>query len=138
MSAKTKKLLDYIPFLILVVSTIILLIRVSNSEILLVWQHYTGIIFLLVNAIVFYIRHLFGVLFLGFMLLIGLIGLLSYSPAITTTSFGFGSGEDGSITLLRFQPIFLLWLTIYFIVSGRYFVGIASSKYWQEVRNKER
>ena len=138
MSAKTKKLLDYIPFLILVVSTIILSIRVSNSEILLVWQHYTGIIFLLVNAIVFYIRHLFGVLFLGFTLLIGLIGLLSYSPAITTTSFGFGSGEDGSITLLRFQPIFLLWLTIYFIVSGGYFVGIASSKYWQEVRNKER
>ena len=138
MSAKTKKLLDYIPFLILVVSTIILLLRVSNSEMLLVWKHYLGIMLLITIAVLFYIRHLFGVLFLGFTLLTGLIGLLSYSPAITTTSFGLGIGEEGSITLLRFQPIFLLWLTIYFILSGKYFVGIASSKYWREVKNKER
>jgi hypothetical protein len=138
MTVKTKVYLDYIPFLILIVSAVILLIKVNSSDILLRWKHYVGILFLIIIAILFYVRHLFGVLFLGLTLIIGLIGLLSYSPVITTTSFGFGSGGEGSIYLLRFQPVFLLWLILYFILSGRHFVGIASNKYWKEVRNRER
>jgi hypothetical protein len=137
MKNNLKKYLDYIPLIILLISAVILIWTVATSDILLVWKHYIGLTFLVITPVLFYLRHLYGVLFLGLTLFVGLLGLLSFSPAITTTSFGLGNSEEG-ITLLRFQPIFLLWIVIYFVISGRYFVGIASKKYWEEVKNNER
>ena len=79
-------------------------------------------------------NHKIGVLVLGLTIILGLIGLLSFSPAITTTSFGIG---EQKITLLRFQPIFVLWATIHFILSGRYYVGIVNKKYWENIKSDE-
>jgi hypothetical protein len=95
------------------------------------------LIFLVVAVVLFYVKHLYGVLFIGVTLIVGLVGLLSYSPAITAYTFGVGNSENG-VSVLRFQPIFLLWVVIYFVTSGRHFVGLASRKYWVEVRNNER
>jgi len=125
--------LDYIPLIILIVSAARLIFTVTNSEILLVWKHYLGLGFLTLAIVLFFLRHLYGVLFLGVLLLFGLIGIISFSPAIRTTSFGFGDS-----TLPSFQPIFLLWLAIYFIVSWRQIVGIGTRQYWKEVKNKVR
>jgi hypothetical protein len=137
MKDKIKIYLDYLPFSILLVSAIILIRTVLTTNILLVTKHYIGFVFLIITAIFFFARHLYGVFFLGFTLFVGLCGILSFSPAITSTTFGLGGSENG-VTLMRFQPIFLLWLVIYFVVSGRYFVGIASRKYWVEVKKKSR
>lgn len=134
---KIRRYFDLLPFLILVVSASLLLLAVYRSEIMLAPRHYTGLVSLVINAFMFYYRHLFGVLFTGLIILLGLIGLLSFSPAITTSSFGWGSAEEG-ITLLKFQPVFLLWMLIYGIICGRHFLGIASKQYWIEVKNKQR
>ena len=133
MTRDIKRYLDYIPLIILIVSAILLILTAANSEIILVWRHYIALILLATTIILFFIRHLFGVLSLGVVLLFGLIGILSFSPAITTGSFEFGGFK-----LLSFQPIFLLWLVIYFIVCWRHIVGIGTTKYWNEVKNKAR
>ena len=137
MRNRIKIYLDYLPLIILLISVVVLIWTVSTSEIVLAGKHYIGLVFLAIAIVLFYIRHLYGVLFVGFTLIVGLVGLLSYSPAITTYSIGTGNVENG-VTLLRIQPIFLVWLVIFFVVSGRHFVGIASRKYWNEVRNNER
>lgn len=129
-----KTYLDYLPFFALVISAFVLLWTIATTDIVLVWKHYLGLVMLPIIVYLFYKRHLFGVLALAFTLFMGLLGLISYSPAITITSFGFGNNQDWSIDVIRFQPIFLLWLFIHFLISGRYYTGIASKKYWQEVK----
>jgi hypothetical protein len=137
MKSKIRIYLDYIPLVILLASAALLIWSVVNDGIVLNWKHYIGLVVLPVCVVLFMARHLYGVLFLGVMLIAGLIGLLSYSIGITTTSFGLGDPDDG-ITLVRFQPIFLLWLVIYFVVSGRHIVGIGTKKYWEEVKARQR
>jgi hypothetical protein len=137
MTNKIKTYLDFVPLIILFISAVFLIWAVSTSAILLTWEHYLGLTFLTIAVVLFFVRHLYGVLFVGLTLIVGLIGLLSYSPEITTFYFGIGIKEK-QVTILRFQPIFLLWLIIYFVISGRHLVGIASRKYWVEVRNNER
>jgi hypothetical protein len=135
---KFKIYLDYIPLLILLGSALYLLWTIANSDIMLVWKHYVGFAFLVLTILLFVVRHLFGVLCLGLTLLLGVTGLLSYSPAITITTFWFGDGGDNSLTLLKFQPVFVLWIILYFIVSGRHLTGVLSKEYWVEVKNKQR
>ncbi len=132
MPEKFRKYFDYIPLLILLISAVMLLWTVFTGEIVLIWKHYLGLILLLVTIFLFFVKHKLGVLCLGLVLLMGLIGLLSYSPAIADFSVshtGFGT----SITLVRFQPIFLLWLLIHFILSYRSYVGVLTKKYWQNL-----
>jgi hypothetical protein len=135
MKTKHKPYLDFIPLIILLVCTIDLLRTISTSNILLRWEHYIGFVFLLLVSILFWIRHVYGVLFTGLTLLTGFAGLLSFSPFIVTSTFGFGSG-DIVFNSFRFQPIFIIWLIIHFIVSGRYYVGILTKKYWNELTQK--
>jgi hypothetical protein len=137
MKNKIRTYLSYLPLLILLVSAAILIWTISSSDIVLTWKHYIGLVLLAIATVLFFIRHLYGVLLTAVILLLGLIGILSYSPAITMFSFGWGTPDKG-VTLLVFQPIFLLWTVIYCIVSGRHFVGIASREYWVEVRNGQR
>lgn len=137
MTTGIKRYLDYVPIGILGVSAAYLLWTVSTTTIILGWKHYVGLAFLALSASLFFVKHLYGVLCVGFTLLLGLIGMLSFSPAITVYSIGSGSGDSG-VTFLRLQPVFLLWVTIYFLLCGRYFVGIASRRYWTEVRTNKR
>ena len=137
MIRKIRNFLDYIPLIVILVYTFFLFKARVDDGILLMWTHYVGVIFLIGTIILFFVRHLFGVLALGLTLVLGFIGVLSYSPGITTTSLGFGDGAI-EISSLPFQPIFLLWIIIYFIVSWRHIVGIGTKKYWGEVKSKER
>ena len=89
---------------------------------------------LVIVSIGFLLNHKIGVLISGLTIILGLFGLLSFSPTITTTIFGIG---EQKITLLRFQPIFVLWATIHFILSGRYYVGIVNKKYWEDISSDE-
>ena len=132
---KIKYLLDFVPLIILIVYAIILVWTVIDLDTGFLWKHIVGLIFLPINYFLFRWRHKVGVIGLGLTLLIGLLGLLSYSHSIAITKCWVGLG-DTSIPVFYGQPIFLLWLLIHFIVSGRHYVGIMTKKYWQELFDK--
>ena len=135
--AKFKFLLDFVPLIIITIYAMLLIWKRLNGEILFQWKHLVGLLFLAINYFMFFWRHKIGVLSLGLTLLLGLLSLLSFSPAITTTTLYKGSGETG-IPIFYGQLIFLLWLLIHFIVSGRHYVGIATKKYWMALgKNSE-
>ena len=132
---KIKNLLDFVPLIILTVYAIILIWTVVSLDTGLLWKHIVGLIFLPINYFLFWWRHKLGVIGLGLTLLIGLFGLLSYNHSVSITKYWIGSG-DTSIPIFYGQPIFLLWLLIHFIISGRHYVGITTKKYWLELFDK--
>jgi len=133
---KIKNLLDFVPLIILTISAIILLWTVITKDTGFLWKHIVGLCFLPIIFLAFRWRHKVGVLVLGLTLLIGLLSLLSYSHSVTTSTWTIGKSADSQIPIFYGQPIFLLWLLIHFIVSGRHYVGIATKRYWQDLFNK--
>ena len=130
---RIRTILDFIPFAILIVSALLLIWTVITTDIRFHWKHVVGICFLPIIGRAFWYKHKIGVLTLGLTLLVGLVSLLSYSPAITTLTRWLGKTEDNMIMVFYGQPIFLLWLLIHFIVSGRHYVGVVTKKYWSEL-----
>src|SRR6476620_10429076 len=96
-TVKRKKLLDFIPFVILLVSAVYLCITMSSSDWVFQLQHYIGLIFLAIVAVGFFKHHKPGVLLLGLCLLLGLVGLLSFSPELYTVSLYKTVGESSFI-----------------------------------------
>ena len=127
---KVKNVLDYIPFIILTVAALFLIWTVATTNIRLHWKHIAGLCFLTMVGLAFWHQHKIGVLTLGISLILGLFGLLSYSPAISTITMTIGKPGDSQIPVFYGQTIFLLWLLLHFIVSGRHYVGILTKKYW--------
>ena len=130
---KIKKLLDFVPLIILTISAIVLVWTISTTDIVFMWKHIVGFCFLPIIFLSFHWRHKIGVLTLGLTLLIGLLSLLSYSPAVTTSTWTIGKDADSQIPIFYGQPIFLLWLIVHFIFSSRHYVGILTKKYWQDL-----
>jgi hypothetical protein len=128
----SKKKLDYLPLAILFSMAVYLLWSFFFERILPGWQHILGLLMLPIVTIIITKKHKVGVLALGFALFLGLLGLASLSPAISTAYFGLKG-----ITLLRFEPFFLLIIVLHFLVSGRYYVGILSKRYWENIRSDE-
>ncbi|WP_460556350.1 hypothetical protein [Ferruginibacter profundus] len=128
-----KYILDFVPLLILLVYAINLIWILRTSNIQIVWPNIIG--FILLPLIIFLIiwRHQVGVIALGLLLFLGLFGAISFTNGITTFGMGFGKGEDKVSFNIYGDPIYLLFLLIHFILSGRYYVGIITKKYWQEL-----
>jgi hypothetical protein len=133
---KIKVYLDFIPFIILFISACILIWTIAITNFVLTWRNIVGIVVLPLNVLFFIRQHQFGALFLGLILFLGLFGLLSFTPGLTSATVTFGL-NDSRIEFWG-QPIFVLWMVIHFILSGRYYVGIVSNKYWQEIRDKQK
>jgi len=128
---KFKNYLDLLPLAILIVSAIVLVTKVITYDTFFFWRHIIGLAILAINIGLFFWRHQIAVLALGLTLFLGLFGVLSLSYEISITTTYFGKSEDFKIPVFHGQPIFLLWLLIHFIVSGRYYVGIVTRKYWE-------
>lgn len=127
-----KKLLDYIPLVILTIyAGYVIWIRIDEN-ILLSWRHWVGLLLLPVNYLIFAKNHQLGVLMLGLILLIGLLGITQYSPGVSIAS-AWVSFFGVKIPIFYGRPIFLLWLTLYFIISGKYYIAILTRKYWIEL-----
>lgn len=133
---KIKNLLDFLPLIILTISAIILVWTVVNTDSGFLWKHIVGLCFLPLNYLAFWWRHKVGVLALALTLIIGLLSMLSFSHTVTTSTWVIGKSANSQIPIFYGQPIFLLWLIIHFIVSGRHYVAISTKKYWQELLNK--
>lgn len=127
-----KNKLDYIPLLILIVCAFILIIKVILSDVGFLWKHYVGFAGLLLTIAAFFRNHKIGVITLGIVLLTGLIGLLSFSAAITISTHSVGIGNV-YVPVFIGQPVFLLWFLIHLSISGKYFFGIATKKYWKDL-----
>jgi hypothetical protein len=108
-----------------------------NGEILLQGRHIAGLIMLIIPLCLLFFRHKLGVIALGILILVGLFGIISYSPAIDTITVGKNLDSDKSVTFLYFQPIFLVWAVLHFAISGRYYTGILSKRYWTEIKSDE-
>ena len=134
MKSSLRMKLDWFPLLILIVSAFYTVWIYFEDHVLLKWQHFVGFFMIVVTALMFFIRHKLGILLLGLTIILGLFGFISLSPGITSTSIGKMIEGDG-ITFLRFQPIFILWALLHFVISGRYYVGIASAKYWKDIKS---
>ena len=132
---KIKYWLDFIPLIILTGYVVILIWTVATTNIIFSYEHYIGLILFVIIAGLLFKQHKLGVLVLGLTLLLGLFKVLSYSPVIIFHSFG-GSINGHSSPEIKIQSIFLLWLLIHFIVSGRHYIGILKKKYWQDLFNK--
>jgi hypothetical protein len=133
---KIKYLLDFVPLIILTISAVVLIWTVITNHTGFLWKHVVGLVVLPLNYFAFWWRHKVGVLALGLTLIVGLLSLLSYSHSVTTSSLTIGKTSDSQMTFFYGQPIFLLWLLIHFIVSGRHYVAIATSKYWKDLFKK--
>lgn len=130
---KIKNYLDFIPLVIVTICAINLVWVVMTTDIVFSWKHIVGLLFLPINYFLFFKNHKVGVVGLGLTLFIGMVSLLSFSPAIEITTFIIGKTEDFQIPIFYGQTIFLLWLLIHFIVSGRFYVGVLTKKYWQDL-----
>ena len=125
---KIKNHLDFIPFIILIGYAIALCWTIFTTDFVLTWRNIVGLFILPVNFLVLRWHHKIGVLALGLTLFFGLLSILSYVPGITKTTVTLGLND--SLTSFSGQPIYLLWLLIHFIFSGRNYVGIVTKEYW--------
>jgi hypothetical protein len=132
---KLKFYLDFLPLVILAVYAIVLIADVVQNDTGFLARHLIGLIFLLVNIALFVWNHQIGVLFLGLLLFFGLFGLLSFDYEIAIDTTYIGKDEESQIPIFFGQPMFILWVILHFIVSGRYYVGIVTRKYWAELSN---
>ena len=130
--AKIKYLLDFIPFLILIIYTVISIWTIATTNIIFTYEHYIGFTLLTLTAALFMVRHKLGVLLLGLTLILGLFKVLSFSATITFSSYGASINGHASPEI-KIQAFYPLWLIIHFIVSGRHYVGILTEKYWLDL-----
>lgn len=136
MKPSVKKLADLIALLILWFSAGNLLWARLSGDCLLMYKHMAGLALLLITSLAFLKNHKIGVLLLGLTILLGLAGLLSYSPTVAMVKMGAGI-RDAEVWTPSFQPVFLLWLVIHFIFSLRYYTGILTARYWKNIGSEE-
>lgn len=132
--ARLRLFLDFIPLVVLIVYAIILLVTISTANIVLQGEHYTGFAFLIFTTGLFFKKHKYGVLCLGLTITLGIFKLLSFSAAIEYHSFG-GSINGYSSGDIKIQLVFILWLILHLLLSGRHYIGILTKKYWQDLIN---
>ena len=128
---RTKYLLDFAPLLILLFYAIRLGWILSTSDIQIEWPNIVGFILLPLIISLLIWRHQIGVIALGLLLFLGLFGAISFTPGITKFGMGFEKGEVQRSFDFYGNPIYFLFLITHFILSGRYYVGIMTRKYWQ-------
>jgi len=126
---KFRNLLDLIPLLILTISAALMIWTVFTQNYSFFWQQLLGLPILAIDICLFFWRHKTGIVFLGITLLLGLFGIISLSYPLYTSRFYFGHDTSG-ISLYYGDPIYFLWLLIYFILSNRHFYQLDTKKFW--------
>lgn len=130
-----RKCLDYLPFLVLCIQAINAFYTFFQFDMEPHWNHYAGVIALVITGYFFYRKHALGVVATGITLLAGLIGLVSYTFTVYTAWFSvsFGAIDNATVKTPIFNPIFLVFLLVHFLLSARYYFGILSKDYWKKI-----
>jgi hypothetical protein len=129
-----RELLEFIPFVIICVYIILSVIIMLTRGIIIQWQHYLAFPFLLINGLIFYRGHKKGVLFLGFILILGVFGILAFQVGLVGASL-YWMPFDVRIPLFIGNPMLFGIFVLHLILSGRYYVGILTRRYWLELNN---
>jgi hypothetical protein len=93
-------------------------------------QHYLGITLLLLNIIILFKFHQLGIILFGFILVAGMLTLVSFDVGLRVDSFFITAAK---IPVFWGNAMCLLWLIIHLIFSFRYYVGILTRDYWQKL-----
>lgn len=123
------RLLDVVPVLILTGFLIHTIWVRFDQGILLSWHHWLALALTAGCQICFRKNNQLGVLTTGICLLAGLTGLAQFSPGVSFSSFHWTPGS-ADIPLFYGQPVFLIWLGLHLLLSGRYYNGVLQRKYW--------
>jgi hypothetical protein len=125
MTGNKKRLADYIPLIVLIISAIILLWRIEGLQIKPDRKHYLGVVFIGITIVLFLCKHLYGVLSLGISLFLGLIGIYSFDPDVLTTTYFAGAYGQGHFTaIVILQPVYSVWLILHFLLSRKTYANI--------------
>lgn len=130
MKNPVKYYLDFIPLLTVVLYTAFSIGTMINNENNLEWQHCFGIALLIIDIIILFKYHQLGIIIFGFILLLGLLTLVSFDVGIVTNTLHLTAAE---IPVFWGNAMCLLWLIIHLIFSFRYYVGIATKEYWKKL-----
>lgn len=125
-----KHLFDLIPLVVLAIYAIILLVTAFTTDIVLIWKHYLGFVFLIITTFIIFKNHQLGTLCIGLILLLGYFGLWSLSPKLLSINFGVRP-LGFFIPFFNGQPIIIALTFVHFYLSRRYYFGIVTKKYWQ-------
>jgi hypothetical protein len=124
---RIKYFLDFIPLLIISISLVITFCTAASSDTEIVWQHYLGVIFILLTIVAFIKNHQLGVISLGLTLVLGITTLISFNVGIEINYVFITAAR---IPIFYGNALSLGWLVLHFILSFRYYIGIATKNYW--------
>ena len=122
----SKYILDFIPFVAQLVSSTFMVFALLTDDIIPDSKQIIGLVFVFITLCMFLIRHAAGVVALGITLLIGFIGYLTLNVSVQTNAYFFRIGSVEWSTGF-FQPVFLFWLIIHFILSYRCYQEVLSN-----------
>lgn len=110
------KLINAIPFLIIVLIMLYTWFEIITTEYLATWQHYLTMILLIINGVLYFVRFRAAVLFTGIVLLLASFNLLTFYTITKTTSIGFNTGGS-TIATPGIQWWSLLILIVYVFIN---------------------
>lgn len=110
-----KKLLNLIPFLILLAFTIVTWIDILTVTHAGKIRHFIGGGLVLMNAVLYFFSFRVGVLLTGITLLLAVINMVAFTISINTWQFSIGS-----LKFPVFQPLALLLFAFFLILNLKY------------------
>ena len=120
-----KQIIDLIPLVILIITAAFSWIHMFTHHIVIKWQHYLGLVFLVLIILVLTKNHQAGVLLTGATTLIAAFGIISFDIGISKTYLSFGNSES-SLLFYFGNPVMFLWFILHTILSFRIYIGILS------------
>jgi hypothetical protein len=124
------KYFDFIPLFGFFIAQVYLLYVLAGGEVALQWPHFTGFIVTILCCILFIFSHRGGALFTGCICVLGVLGLVSFTPAISVFYFDITIAKH-PFRIIRFQPVFVIWFSLHLVISGKHYNGILSRAYWR-------
>lgn len=121
------KILRILPFVALLVFTVITWTDILTVTHVAKIRHLIGGGLVIINIIVYFFSLRIGVLLTGITLLLATINFAAFTRAIVTKQYWFGP-PDFRLTLPVFQPLALLLLIIFLIFNLKYLLHVFKKK----------
>ncbi len=132
-----KYLLDFIPAIILLLYSIELVVDLLSRPVRIEPANISG---LAVLPFIFFLlikKHQAGVLLLGLVLLLSVFGLFSFSTGYSSWKFGIKNDSSGFSFRSPGSPVYILYFVLHAILSGRYYIGFLTKKYWMNLKSED-